>query len=164
VELHGFLSYLVKVALTGGRYAVYGYKGKQVRDNIHSYDVVRAIEEFAANPRPGEVYNMGGGREKQHLHTGGHHANRATKPAQLDWRYVRDGPIPIDDDRGNCRLLFTIFFAAASRAQQSCASMAGKNSMLIQWKGVFARVGRGTTSSRIASRLPRHLSISDNAD
>src|SRR5882757_6244005 len=63
VELHGFLSYLVKVALTGGRYAVYGYKGKQVRDNIHSYDVVRAIEEFAANPRPGEVYNMGGGRE-----------------------------------------------------------------------------------------------------
>jgi CDP-paratose 2-epimerase len=62
VELHGFLSYLVKVTLTGARYSVYGYKGKQVRDNIHSYDVVRAIEEFAANPRPGEVYNMGGGR------------------------------------------------------------------------------------------------------
>src|SRR5260370_41089713 len=62
VELHGFLSYLVKVALTGGRYTVYGYKGKQVRDNIHSHDVVRAIEEFAANPRPGQVYNLGGGR------------------------------------------------------------------------------------------------------
>lgn len=62
VELHGFLSYLVKVALKGGKYSVFGYKGKQVRDNIHSHDVVRAIEEFAANPRPGEVYNMGGGR------------------------------------------------------------------------------------------------------
>jgi CDP-paratose 2-epimerase len=63
VELHGFLSYLVRMALSGGTYSVFGYKGKQVRDNIHSYDVVRAIEEFAANPRPGEVYNLGGGRE-----------------------------------------------------------------------------------------------------
>jgi CDP-paratose 2-epimerase len=63
VELHGFLSYLVKVAVSSGTYSVFGYKAKQVRDNIHSYDVVRAIEEFAANPRPGEVYNLGGGRE-----------------------------------------------------------------------------------------------------
>jgi CDP-paratose 2-epimerase len=62
VELHGFLSYLVKVALSGKPYTVYGYKGKQVRDNIHSFDVVRAFEEFARNPRPGEVYNLGGGR------------------------------------------------------------------------------------------------------
>jgi dTDP-D-glucose 4,6-dehydratase len=62
VELHGFLSHLVKAALTGGKYSVFGYKGKQVRDNIHSHDVVRAIEEFAANPRPGDVYNLGGGR------------------------------------------------------------------------------------------------------
>jgi CDP-paratose 2-epimerase len=63
VELHGFLSYLVKVAVTGKTYTVFGYKGKQVRDNIHSHDVIRAFEEFAQNPRPGEVYNMGGGRE-----------------------------------------------------------------------------------------------------
>ena len=62
VELHGFLSYLMKVALSGKPYTVYGYKGKQVRDNIHSFDVVRAFEEFAQNPRPGEVYNLGGGR------------------------------------------------------------------------------------------------------
>ena len=62
VELHGFLSYLVKVVISGGTYSVFGYKGKQVRDNIHSHDVVRAIEEFAAKPRPGEVYNLGGGR------------------------------------------------------------------------------------------------------
>jgi CDP-paratose 2-epimerase len=62
VELHGFLSYLLKVALSGKPYTVFGYQGKQVRDNIHSYDVVRAFEEFARNPRPGEVYNLGGGR------------------------------------------------------------------------------------------------------
>ena len=62
VELHGFLSYLVKVALAGGTYTIYGYKGKQVRDNIHSHDVIRAVEEFAKHPRPGEVYNIGGGR------------------------------------------------------------------------------------------------------
>jgi CDP-paratose 2-epimerase len=62
VELHGFLSYLLKVALSGHPYTVFGYQGKQVRDNIHSFDVVRAFEEFARNPRPGEVYNLGGGR------------------------------------------------------------------------------------------------------
>src|SRR3982750_2242773 len=62
VELHGFLSYLVKQIVTGGSYTIFGYKGKQVRDQIHSYDVVRAFEEFIKNPRPGEVYNLGGGR------------------------------------------------------------------------------------------------------
>jgi CDP-paratose 2-epimerase len=62
VELHGFLSYLLKVALSGKSYTIFGYKGKQVRDNIHSFDVVRAFEEFALNPRVGEVYNLGGGR------------------------------------------------------------------------------------------------------
>jgi len=63
VELHGFLSYLVKVVMSGGAYTVYGYKGKQVRDQIHSFDVVRAMEEFVAAPRSGEVYNIGGGLE-----------------------------------------------------------------------------------------------------
>jgi CDP-paratose 2-epimerase len=63
VELHGFLSYLVKVAVTGGTYKVFGYKGKQVRDNIHSYDVIQAFEAFRRSPRPGEVYNLGGGRD-----------------------------------------------------------------------------------------------------
>ena len=63
VELHGFLSYLVKVNLTGGTYTIFGYKGKQVRDNIHSIDVAKFIEEFFNNPRQGEVYNIGGGRE-----------------------------------------------------------------------------------------------------
>lgn len=63
VELHGFLSYLVKVVLSGRKYTIFGYKGKQVRDQIHSFDVVRAMEEFINAPRPGEVYNLGGGVE-----------------------------------------------------------------------------------------------------
>ncbi len=63
VELHGFLSYLVHVAVAHKQYTIFGYKGKQVRDQIHSHDVIMAFEAFAANPRPGEVYNLGGGRE-----------------------------------------------------------------------------------------------------
>ena len=62
VELHGFLAYMVRVALRGGTYKVIGYKGKQVRDQIHSEDVIRAFEAFYHDPRPGEVYNLGGGR------------------------------------------------------------------------------------------------------
>ena len=63
VELHGFLSYLVKCDLEGRTYKIFGYKGKQVRDNIHSHDVARFIEAFWEDPRCGEVYNLGGGRE-----------------------------------------------------------------------------------------------------
>ena len=63
VEQHGFLSYLVHVAVTGRPYTVLGYKGKQVRDQIHSADVIAAFEAYAADPRPGEVYNLGGGRD-----------------------------------------------------------------------------------------------------
>ncbi|PTQ99356.1 CDP-paratose 2-epimerase [Mucilaginibacter yixingensis] len=63
VELHGFLSYLVKCNLEGREYKVFGYKGKQVRDNIHSLDVARFIEAFIAAPRVAEVYNIGGGRD-----------------------------------------------------------------------------------------------------
>ncbi|MDP3091184.1 MAG: NAD-dependent epimerase/dehydratase family protein [Nitrospira sp.] len=62
VELHGFLSYLIKCNIEGKRYSIYGYKGKQVRDNIHSLDVARFIDAFIAAPRCGEVYNLGGGR------------------------------------------------------------------------------------------------------
>ena len=62
VELHGFLSYLVKCNLEERTYNIFGYKGKQVRDNIHSHDVARFIEEFIQAPRCGEVYNLGGGK------------------------------------------------------------------------------------------------------
>lgn len=63
VELHGFLSYLVKCNLEGREYSVFGYKGKQVRDNIHSHDVARFIEAFIKAPRIAEIYNIGGGRD-----------------------------------------------------------------------------------------------------
>jgi CDP-paratose 2-epimerase len=62
VELHGFLSYLIKCNVEGRLYRIFGYKGKQVRDNIHSHDVARFIHAFAEKPRCGEVYNIGGGR------------------------------------------------------------------------------------------------------
>ena len=62
VELHGFLSYLIRCNVEGRPYTVFGYKGKQVRDNIHSTDVARFIERFIEAPRKGEVYNLGGGR------------------------------------------------------------------------------------------------------
>ena len=62
VELHGFLSYLIKCNVAGRTYKIFGYKGKQVRDNIHSHDVARFMNEFVAAPRCGEVYNLGGGR------------------------------------------------------------------------------------------------------
>jgi CDP-paratose 2-epimerase len=62
VELHGFLSYLVKCNLEGREYKVFGYKGKQVRDNIHSLDVARFMAAFVESPRAGEVYNLGGGK------------------------------------------------------------------------------------------------------
>jgi len=61
-ELHGFLAYLVQCAVTERPYTVFGYRGKQVRDNIHSFDLVRAFWSFFLRPRSGEVYNIGGGR------------------------------------------------------------------------------------------------------
>jgi CDP-paratose 2-epimerase len=63
VELHGFLSYLIKCNIDGREYKVFGYKGKQVRDNIHSEDVARFMHEFSQRPRSGEVYNIGGGKQ-----------------------------------------------------------------------------------------------------
>lgn len=61
-KLHGFLAYLMRCTVTGQSYTVYGYQGKQVRDNIHSADLIKAFYEFFKNPRIGEVYNIGGGR------------------------------------------------------------------------------------------------------
>lgn len=61
-ELHGFLAYLMKCVVTGRPYTVFGYNGKQVRDNIHSHDLIRAVWAFFQNPRPARVYNIGGSR------------------------------------------------------------------------------------------------------
>lgn len=63
VELHGFLSYLIKCNIYKRKYKIFGYKGKQVRDNIHSVDVANFVEKFLKNPRKGEVYNIGGGKK-----------------------------------------------------------------------------------------------------
>jgi CDP-paratose 2-epimerase len=62
-QLHGFLAYLMKCTVTGDPYTIFGYGGKQVRDNIHAHDVVRAFHAFHRSPRPAAVYNLGGGRE-----------------------------------------------------------------------------------------------------
>jgi CDP-paratose 2-epimerase len=88
VELHGFLSFLVKTAVTGSSYSVFGYKGKQVRDNIHSHDAVRAIEEFAKDPKPGEVYNLGGGRENSISMLEAIAKIEDLTGRKLNWRYV----------------------------------------------------------------------------
>jgi CDP-paratose 2-epimerase len=90
VELHGFLSYLVKVTVTGGNYSIFGYKGKQVRDNIHSYDVIRMFEEYATNPKPGEVYNLGGGRENSVSMLEAISAIEQMAGRKLNWKYVEE--------------------------------------------------------------------------
>lgn len=87
VELHGFLSFLVKTALRGKTFTVFGYKGKQVRDQIHSLDVVRAFEAFIAAPRAGEVYNLGGGRESNASILECFAMIEATTGRKVAWRY-----------------------------------------------------------------------------
>lgn len=93
VELHGFLSYLVKVALSGGTYNVYGYRGKQVRDNIHSYDVIQAFEAFRRDPRPGEVYNLGGCRENSVSILEAIDLIAGTCNRPVNWSYVKTNRI-----------------------------------------------------------------------
>ena len=87
VELHGFLSYLVKCNLEGRRYTVFGYRGKQVRDNIHAADVAAFIARFIAAPRPAAVYNIGGGKSNSCsiLEAFAMAADRSGKP--MDWVY-----------------------------------------------------------------------------
>jgi CDP-paratose 2-epimerase len=88
VELHGFLSYLIKCNIEGREYTVYGYKGKQVRDNIHSHDVARFMFEFSKAPKAAEVYNLGGGKQNScSIHEAFEMAQRHTGCA-MKWRYV----------------------------------------------------------------------------
>jgi CDP-paratose 2-epimerase len=93
VELHGFLSYLVKCNLEGREYRVYGYKGKQVRDNIHSRDVARFAQAFIGSPRSGEVYNLGGGKANScSVLEAFRLAEEATGERQV-WTYVEENRI-----------------------------------------------------------------------
>ncbi len=92
-ELHGFLSYLMKCTLSGTRYTIYGYKGKQVRDNIHSYDLVNAFYQFYQAPRIGEVYNIGGGRFSNCSILEAIQVCERIADRKLNWSYVESNRI-----------------------------------------------------------------------
>src|SRR6185295_3163821 len=92
-ELHGFLSYLMKCTVLGLPYRVFGYKGKQVRDNIHSFDLVNAFWEFFKAPRSGEVYNMGGSRHSCCSMLQAIAACERISGRKLNWTYVEDNRI-----------------------------------------------------------------------
>src|SRR5205814_5943887 len=92
-ELHGFLAYVMRCVMTGRPYTVYGYKGKQVRDVIHSADLVRAFHEFYKNPRQGEVYNIGGGRTSNASVLEAIRLAEETAGRGCDWSYVEQNRI-----------------------------------------------------------------------
>ncbi len=92
-ELHGFLSYLMICTVTGRPYRVFGYKGKQVRDNIHSFDLVEAFAEFIRAPRAGEVYNIGGSRHSNCSMLEAIDACEEISGKKLTWNYVEDNRI-----------------------------------------------------------------------
>jgi len=92
-QLHGFLAYLMKCAVTGTPYTIFGYKRKQVRDNIHSADLIRAFHEFAKNPRPGEVYNMGGGRVSNCSMLEAIDLCEKISGRKLNWKYVDENRV-----------------------------------------------------------------------
>jgi CDP-paratose 2-epimerase len=93
VELHGFLSYLIKCNLDGREYKVYGYKGKQVRDNIHSEDVARFLYAFAQAPRVAEVYNLGGGKGNSCSILEAFRKVESITGKPMRWQYVEENRI-----------------------------------------------------------------------
>jgi len=92
-ELHGFLAYLMKCTVTGRPYRVFGYKGKQVRDNIHSHDLVEAFWQFFQSPRYAEVYNMGGGRHSNCSMLEAIALCEEISGKKLDYSYIEDNRI-----------------------------------------------------------------------
>ena len=92
-ELHGFLSYLMKCTVSGRPYRVFGYQGKQVRDNIHSFDLVAAFAAFIAAPRSGEVYNLGGSRHSNCSMREAIQFCEAISGRRLTWTYEEDNRI-----------------------------------------------------------------------
>ena len=86
-ELHGFLAYVMRCAMTGTPYTVYGYKGKQVRDAIHSLDLIRAFDAFFGEPRVAEVYNIGGGRSSNASVLEAIALSEEIAGETLDWTY-----------------------------------------------------------------------------
>jgi CDP-paratose 2-epimerase len=92
-QLHGFLSYLMRCTITGQPYTVYGYGGKQVRDNVHAADLVRAFDVFAADPRPAAVYNLGGGRQSNCSMLEAIALCEAIAGRDLDWSLVAENRV-----------------------------------------------------------------------
>jgi CDP-paratose 2-epimerase len=92
-ELHGFLAYLMKCTVTGKPYRVFGYKGKQVRDNIHSHDLVEAFWQFLQAPRVGEVYNLGGSRHSNCSMLEAIEECEKISRRKLDWSYIEHNRI-----------------------------------------------------------------------
>jgi CDP-paratose 2-epimerase len=92
-ELHGFLAYLMKCTATGKPYRVFGYEGKQVRDNIHSHDLVEAFWQFISAPRSGEVYNLGGSRHSNCSMLEAIDLCQEISGKKLSWTYVEDNRI-----------------------------------------------------------------------
>src|ERR1035437_6413990 len=93
VELHGFLSYLIKCNVEGREYKVFGYKGKQVRDNIHSEDVARFMFEFWKAPRCGEVYNLGGGKRNSCSILEAFRMAESATGRPMNWRYIDENRV-----------------------------------------------------------------------
>jgi CDP-paratose 2-epimerase len=93
VELHGFLSYLLKCNVEGREYKVFGYKGKQVRDNIHSEDVASFMYEFWKSPRIAEVYNLGGGKSNSCSILEAFRMAEEITGKKMNWRYVDENRI-----------------------------------------------------------------------
>ncbi len=89
-QLHGFLAYLVKCAITGQPYTVFGYKGKQVRDNIHSYDLINMFWHFYQNPRSAEVYNTGGSRHSNCSMLEAIQICEEMTDQKMNWTYTED--------------------------------------------------------------------------
>lgn len=92
-ELHGFLAYLMKCTVSGKKYNVFGYKGKQVRDNIHSHDLVEAFRQFYQSPRSGEVYNIGGSRHSNCSMLEAIELCQEISGKELDYSYQEDNRI-----------------------------------------------------------------------
>ena len=92
-KLHGFLAYLLKCTVTGERYTVFGYKGKQVRDNIHSFDLVAAFDEVLRAPRSGEVYNAGGTRFSNCSMLEAIELCETVAGRKLDWSYTESNRV-----------------------------------------------------------------------
>jgi CDP-paratose 2-epimerase len=89
-QLHGFLAYLMRCAVSRTQYTVFGYKGKQVRDNIHCFDLVKAFDEFSKAPRPGEVYNIGGSRFSNCSMLEAIEICEELTGRTMDWKYVQN--------------------------------------------------------------------------